>query len=654
MSREELTTLLTRLRVSDPTEIQERLDELMAGIETLSSRYQRQEELLLKSLEVLDDRLARVENSLLFRFNRTVGRVLDTYKKKLGQRLLYSDWHSLFLRLSPSVDGRYALWVKREEASLPSPDWHRARSRQWTYRPTISVVMPVHQPRRDWLEAAIASVREQSYENWQLCLCDDASGEPWLVEYLAQLAAADERIRYVASEQRLGIAGASNRAGRLAEGDYVAFLDHDDVLPWYSLHYIAETCQEAGVQIVYSDEDCLDSEGRRQRPRFKPDWSPELLTSCMYLGHLMVVERSFLDEVGWFREGLDGAQDHDLALRLTDSSPTVRHIPRVLYHWRQHEGSTAGNPLAKRYAHAAGRKALEDTLQRRSIQGTVEDGTAPGTFEIRRQVAGTPLVSVITCSRNQHLLERMLSKLDEQTEYHNFEVILIEHRSDGRAFDLTRVRERWGARLIHVSFTGPFNFAAMNNLGAKSASGFALLFLNDDVEPQRRDWMQRLVAHLQRPEVGAAGAKLLYPSGAIQHAGIALGMMEGAGHPGRGLFRSDLFPWMEHSRNVSAVTGACLGVRRAAFDEAGGFDEIFSVNYNDVDLCLRLRALGYEIVYDAAARLMHKESASRAGGTRLRERLNFYSRWFEQMESPDPYLPPALDRKDERIRLALD
>jgi GT2 family glycosyltransferase len=599
--------------------------------------FARREEVLLKLMEGLDERLTRVENSLLFRFNRSVGRLLGTYKKKLGQWLLKSGWHSFYVRLAPPADERYALWVQRQEASAPSSD-------KLAYRPIISVVMPVHKPKRDWLEAAIASVQQQSYSNWQLCICDDVTREPWLVEYLTGLAAADSRIRFVVSETRLGIAGASNRAGELAEGEYVAFLDHDDVLDRSALHYIAKACQEGGVEIVYSDEDCLNAEGRRALPRFKPDWSPDLLTCCMYLGHLFVVDRRLLDEVSWFREGVDGAQDYDLALRLTDRARIVRHIPHVLYHWRQHEGSTAGNPQAKQYAHPVARKALEEALQRRQIEGTIEDGTAPGTFHIQRRVHGSPLVSVVVCSRNPRMVKRMLAKLDAVTDYPNYEVVLVEH---GWVCDLPR-------KLIKVFFSGAFNFAAMNNLGAKSANGSMLLFLNDDVEPLHADWMGRMVAHLQRPEAGAVGAKLLYPSGAIQHAGIALGMMDGVGHPGRGLFRSDLFPWMDTTRNVSAITGACLGLRREVFEELGGFDELFLVNYNDVDLCLRLRERGYEVIYDATVRLVHKESASRAGGTRLRERVNFHTRWFSKLETPDPYLPRALDRNDEGIRLTLE
>ena len=294
MSRAELTSLLTRLREAEPSEVPQRLEELTAAIEALSDSFDRRDELLLKSMEVLDDRLTRVENSALFRFNRAAGRTLGTLKKKLGQRLLHSKWHALFLRLSPPGDGQYGEWVKRQETSLPP-------SSQLAHRPTISIVMPVHKPRRDWLEAAVDSVRGQSYGHWQLCICDDASREPWLLEYLSGLAAADSRIRFVISETPLGIAAASNRAGTLAAGDYVAFLDHDDVLSRDALHYIAEACQEAGVQIVYSDEDCLDAQGRRERPRFKPDWSPDLLTGCMYLGHLLVVDRSLLDEVSWFR-----------------------------------------------------------------------------------------------------------------------------------------------------------------------------------------------------------------------------------------------------------------------------------------------------------------------------------------------------------------
>ena len=295
----------------------------------------------------------------------------------------------------------------------------------WRFRPTISILIPTFQPRQEWLDRAIASVKAQSYEQWQICICDDASSEPWVREYLQAEAAADSRISVVFRDSNGGISAALNDAGKLATGEYVTFLDHDDVLHPFALHYVVEACQEDSVDVLYSDEDYLDPDGERCGPTFKPDWSPELLTSCMYFGHLFVATRKLVDEVGWFRSACDGAQDFDLALRLVERAHKIRHIARVLYHWRQHPQSTSMNPEAKPYAHEAGFGAVSDAVARHQISGVVENGPLLYTYYIRR----SPIqqrVSLVVCSRDQKRLSAFLMG-QKCTRYPDVELVVVEH-----------------------------------------------------------------------------------------------------------------------------------------------------------------------------------------------------------------------------------
>ena len=337
------------------------LEELVAGLE----QQREQTVQWLKRLEhqqrALNAHVTALENSLIFRFLRWIGRPLLEWKAKAGQMLLHSPFHGIYLKLHPPVvDRQYNQWIQQEASFRPhAVDFHR--------RPLFSILMPVHNPRRAWLEEAIQSVIHQLYPCWELCICDDASSEPWVAGYLDGKANAEPRIRWTRSDEHVGISGALNRAASIATGDYVAFLDQDDVLSPFALHRVAEVLQENDAGLIYTDEDRLDPQGRRVEPIFKPDWSPDLLLSCMYFGHMFLVSRQAMERVGGFRPEFDGAQDYDLALRLTDRATEIIHIPHVLYHWRMHPQSTAARPSAKPYTHAAGRKALEDTLHRRSV-----------------------------------------------------------------------------------------------------------------------------------------------------------------------------------------------------------------------------------------------------------------------------------------------
>jgi GT2 family glycosyltransferase len=599
---------------------------------------------------LLEERVARLENSVVFQILRKIGFEFHSYKRKLGQKLLSSPLHPVYLRLFGPArsDVSYENWVQQQQAGERSMESYQEEACGWHSRPLISVVMAVHRPQAKWLAAAVESVMSQTYPFWELCICDDAS-PPWVGEYLKLQSEKSQQIRYCVSRERLGISGALNRAGALARGAYVGFLDHDDVLSPVALHHVAEALQSGPADVIYTDEDHLDQSGRRSRPSLKPDWSPDLLSGCMYWGHFMVVARRRLDEVGWFRSEYDGSQDYDLALRITDGPAMVLHVPRILYHWRQHPDSTALAASAKPYTHDAGRRALEDAIRRRNWDAEANDGAIANAYYVRRKLAVKPQVSLIVCSRNGKLLSKCLSAVDRNCTGYDCQTVVVHHQTGD---DRGMAKVLRAHRCDVVPFRDEFNFARMSNLGAAAATGDVLIFLNDDVTPLSADWLDHLLAHLQRPEVGVVGAKLVYHTGAIQHAGIVVGMMEGAGHAGRGLFQSDLWRWLNLTRNVSAVTAACMGLRRTVFDELGRFDPRYPVNYNDVDLCLRARQAGYEVVFEPHALLRHDEGQTRSSGTRREERDRFHEQWAAVLEKPDPYFNPLLSLAVEETRFS--
>jgi GT2 family glycosyltransferase len=436
----------------------------------------------------------------------------------------------------------------------------------------------------------------------------------------------------------------------LASGEYAGFLDQDDVLAPYALDCVAQAVQDSQPDLLYSDEDYLDSQGRRVQPIFKPAFSPDLLRCGMYLGHFLVVRMAQLRELGWFRTGYDGSQDYDLALRLAARTAAIRHIPRVLYHWRQHPDSTALDAAAKPYTQAAGLRALSEAVAPRDAQAAVTAGAFPNTYRVRWSVPANLRASLIVCSRNPKLLKRCLDAVERRTAHARREIVVVQHRA-GDIAAMDRLLD--AGTYVRVPYTGPFNFAAMNDLGARHATGDVLVFMNDDVEPLDSGWLTAMLAHANRREIGAVGAKLIYPSGAIQHAGMVIGIMEGAGHLHRNTFGSPYWNWLPFTRNVSAVTGACLAIRKSVFEELGGFDESFPVNYNDVDLCLRARQAGYEVIVEPAALLRHFECQSRQAGVRLEERYLFEQRWAASLERGDPFYSPHLRRTIEDAGLEL-
>ncbi len=431
-------------------------------------------------------------------------------------------------------------------------------------------------------------------------------------------------------------------------GEFVVLLDQDDTLETDALTEVAAGITDwDDVDILYSDEDRLGQDGRRQQPHFKPDWDPDLLLSFPYLGHVTVVRRQLLQRVGGFRSEFDGSQDYDMMLRTTEEARRIVHIPKVLYHWRAAAGSAAGDSMAKPWAHDASRRALEDAVARRGIDGSVSPGPFPGAYHLRRVIHGSPTVGVIIPFRDQAALTAAcLTSLRRSPGYEISQVVLVDN---GSTEPETRVLRRQLEGLPEVrvlDYPGAFNWAAINNLAAGVCDTDMILFLNNDIEATSEGWLDALVELGQVGEIGAVGARLVYPDGKVQHAGVVLGMQGIAAHLFLGLppGRHGYFSWDRLVRGYSALTAACMLVRRPVFEEVGGFDEVYPVAFNDIDFCLRLQQAGYRLVYTPHAQLTHYESVSRGLSGYSRDFQAFLARWWDQLQQDDPAYNPNLGR----------
>ena len=530
--------------------------------------------------------------------------------------------------------------------------------------PTISVLVPAFDTPERYLRAALDSVLAQLYPHWELCVADDASALPHVRAVLAEYAARDARVKLALRERNGHIAAASNSALALATGEFVALLDHDDVLARDALFHVALAVnRRPDVDFVYSDEDKIDDDDHRSEPYFKPDWSPDSFLARMYTGHLAVFRRSLVNELGGFREGFEGSQDYDLVLRLTERTERIHHVARVLYHWRIHPESTANSAAPKGYAYEAGRRALEEALARRGEPGRVEQLPQPGSYTVRYALRRADKVSIIVPTRDHGAdVERCLASVFAAPSYPDFELLLLDNGSTDPASLATFAR--WAAaepRVRVLRHDVPFNFAAINNHAARHTDGAYLLFLNNDTEVRTPDWLEAMVEQAQRPSIGAVGAKLLYPDGTLQHAGVITGIGGVAGHVHKHADGSagGYFNIVGTVNNYSALTGACLMLRRDVFERVGGFDEALAVAYNDVDLCLKIAALGLRNVYLPHVVLVHHESKSRGAEEGAAKQARFshergimQERWHVQSRN-DPHYSPHLTLEAEDFSLRL-
>jgi glycosyltransferase involved in cell wall biosynthesis len=571
------------------------------------------------------------------------------------------------LRAAPPADPRnrvgadrsYAAWVRQFDTVGPAERIVLRRDMRALRRhPLISVVVPVYNPNFAHLSSTIESVRAQLYQNWELCIADDASTDALVIPTLKQYATTDSRIKVTFRESRGHIAACSNSALELATGEWIALLDQDDLLAEHALAVVAATIAEyPDAGLIYSDEDKIDESGSHCCPFFKPDWNAELLLGQNYISHLGIYRCALLREIGGFREGYDGAQDYDVALRCAEKlqPAQIRHIPRVLYHWRMVEGSVAAVAEAKPYAPKAARRAIADHLQRRKVQGG-EVLPCPENQQWHRVIyhlpPRTPLVSVIVPTRDQlPLLQRCLTSIREKADYAPIEIVIVDNGStkpETYAFlhDLAQEPN------IHIlTETGEFNFSRLINCGARAAHGEILAFVNNDIETEKSGWLREMVSHALRPEVGAVGARLWYPDGTLQHGGVVLGLHGVASHAFQRFPPQPISPMNRTfvlSQNYSAVTAACMVLRKTVFDELCGFDENLPSNFNDVDFCLRVREAGLQIVWTPYADLIHHESASRGRNFGsawraqvIREADYMQAKWGEQLRR-DPFYNPNL------------
>ena len=536
------------------------------------------------------------------------------------------------------------------------------------YQPKISIAMPVYNVEEKWLRLCIDSILNQVYTNWELCMADDASTDPNVKKILTEYQQLDERIRVVFREQNGHISEATNSALAIATGEFVALLDNDDELAINAFYEVVKVLNEnPELDLIYSDEDKIDMDGNRSDPAFKPDWSPDLLLGTNYISHLGVYRRSILEEIGGFRKGYEGSQDYDLVLRFTEKTTKerIKHIPKVLYYWRMLPTSTAVDQGSKGYAFEAGLRAVQDALVRRGINGHATHGAANGLYDVYYDIKSDKLVSIIIPTKNGYKdVQRCVSSIIEKTTYQNCEIIMADNGStDPKMHELyAEFEQQLPGRFFVESIDIPFNFSTINNRAVKKAHGEYLLFLNNDTEVITENWLTLMVSFAQQERIGCVGAKLLYPNNTVQHAGVILGLGGVAGHGHYGYPHGDLgyFGRLAINVNYSAVTAACLLMKKADFDAVGGFEEAFTVAFNDVDLCLKVQALGRDNVWLHEAELYHFESQTRGyddkGKKKKRfeqEKVMMEEKWGPLIEN-DPFYNPNLTRDIPNFSLRID
>jgi GT2 family glycosyltransferase len=555
----------------------------------------------------------------------------------------------------------YGLWIARNEPTAEDLSQMRREAGNFAVRPRISIAVPVYKIPIDLLTRCIESVTHQTYPTWELCLADDGSGDADLTALLEKYKQRDARVRFVTLEQNVGISGATNAAMSLCTGEYVAFLDHDDELAAFALSEVVRTINEnPDTELFYSDEDKLDEQGRRYDALFKPDWSPDLFRSCNYICHFAVMKRTLVESLGGLDPSYNGAQDYEFLLRASERARKIKRIPKVLYHWRAIEGSTAKTSDEKPAASADGTRALAAFLERNTPGAHAEEMGACR-YRVRYPIAGNPRVSILIPTGGNKNVFRALDCVLEKTAYKNYDVVLIDNSRTRRVEEYV---SRLAARKAPVRYFDwrdrPFNFSQMNNAAARTTESPYLLFLNDDTAVITAEWLTAMLEHAQRLEVGAVGAQLWYPSNVIQHAGVVMGIYGNCGHAFKGVpgeLPHYYFDFPNLIRNCSAVTGACLMVARHKFFGAEGFDEVnLAVAFQDVDLCLKLMELGYRNVYTPYARLYHYEAATKTDKDKIPDAAEdaFMKKKWARYIADDPYYNPNLARQKEDFSLAFD
>lgn len=646
---------------------QKRIDDYAIMVQSLNS-----------SLAAANNSFFEIQQSFFWRITSPLRKILQKAKN-------FSSHHTRFLEVCIYAKGflqggfkggkeklsNYHLFIGRKP--LSKNNWsidQRTQKKQTNFRFSknikFSIVVPLYNTPKDFLEQMINSVRNQTYRNWELCLADGSDDKhSYVKKYCINATKRDKRIKYIKLTENKGISENTNVCLEMATGDYIGLFDHDDILhPSVLYRYMHAIC-EKDADFIYCDEDKFNTFGGVLfDAHFKPNFAIDNLRANNYICHFSVFKKSLLDQVGYFRKEFDGSQDHDLILRLTEKAKKIIHIPQILYHWRVSEASVASDPYAKSYAIEAGIKAVSEHLDRVGIKGTVESTKIhPNIYRIRYDIIGNPLISILIPNYN-HVddLSRCINSILEKTTYNNYEIIIIENNSNKETFEYYETLKKYeNIKVVIYKPQGSFNYSAINNYGAQFAKGEHYILLNNDVEIITPEWIEEMLMYSQRKDVGAVGAMLYYPNNTIQHAGIAIGVLTLAGHSFKHQPRgaTGYFGRAGFSNNVSAVTFACVMMRSDVFNEVGGLDEKFKVAFNDVDMCMRIRKKGYLITFTPFAELYHYESISRGledteeKQERFRSEVErFQKRWKKELEKGDPYYNPnlTLEREDFSAR----
>lgn len=544
---------------------------------------------------------------------------------------------------------RYSDWLTANRVTIEQLDLQK--NTKFSYAPKISIIVATFNTKEEFLKDMVDTVINQSYSNWELCIAD-GSADDKVQEYLENNYSNESRIKFTKLDDNYGISGNMNKALELATGDYVGLYDHDDMLELDCFYEIVSALQEYRYDVLYTDEDKYDNDSKVfVDPNFKPDYSEDLLRSHNYITHFFCVNKKIIDEVGGLRSEYDGSQDYDFIFRCIEKANKVCHVPRILYHWRMHDLSTAQDPESKMYCYEAGKKAIESHYQRTGVKAKVEMMPKPyyGLFHTIYSTQDNPLVSILIPNMNhKKVLKTCIDSLYKVNNYKNFEIIIIENNSTEQdVFDYYKQLQEEHNNVQVVTWQGEFNYSAINNFGAKYANGEYLLLLNNDTEMIKPDALSEMVGCCMRPEVGVVGAKLLYEDDTVQHAGVVIGFSGYAGHVFNGIGKDDLGFMMRPiiNCNYSAVTGACLMTKKSIFESVGGLDEEFRVACNDVDYCLKVREKDYLVVYDAFSLWHHYESKSRGYDDNNKEKLwrfnheieRFQQKWQDILNHGDPY-----------------
>lgn len=617
------------------------------------------EELIARRSSVAHKRIEKIKDLM----NMETVRVAVDFGKKHGLKALFLKSKHKLQGLDNDYD--YAEWYNLTKPT--EEELEKQRRTEFAYRPLLSIVIPAYRTPEKYLREMMDSILAQTYTNWEVCVANGSpKGEGRIVEkVMRQYMAKDSRFHYKDLGENLGISGNTNAAIEMASGDYIVLADHDDTLPEHAMYEVAAAIQNhPDRQVIYSDEDKLDMDGGALfDPHFKPDFNPDLLTSVNYICHLFVVKRDLLEQVGGFRHEFDGAQDYDFIFRCTEAAKEICHIPKVLYHWRCHQDSTASNPESKLYAFEAGSRAIMAHYERCGIGAEkVEKGVDYGIYHTTFRIQGEPLVSVVIPNKDHSRdLDLCIRSILERATYRNLEFVVIENNStEKETFDYYETIQKEFPQVRVVRWEREFNYSAINNFGARFAKGEYLLFLNNDTEIIEPRLFEEMLGFCQRPEIGIVGARLLYQDDTIQHAGVVVGFGGIAGHTFIGLHEAEnsYFHRAMCAQDYSAVTAACMMTKADVFREVGGFTEELAVAFNDIDYCMKVRATGRLVVYAPYAKMYHYESKSRGledtpekVARFNREIAIFARRWPDILKNGDPYYNPNLTLRKSNFAL---